>query len=82
MPVYEYRCSACGNPEEHLQTLGAGSPEAGCAECGAPLTRRYSRVAVRYGGWGFKSTDTLVSRPGRGDYKALRERAERISDES
>lgn len=43
--------------------------------------RKFSRVAVRYEGWGFASTDSLVTDTRGKDYKALRERAERISDE-
>jgi hypothetical protein len=40
-------------------------------------------VAVSYRSWGFTSTDRLVGdRPGgRGDFNALREKAEQISDE-
>jgi putative FmdB family regulatory protein len=80
LPVYEYRCSDCGADEEQLLPLGAPAPAA-CAACGGPLRRRFSRVAVRYQGWGFNSTDKLVpgDRPKK-DFKELRERAERIAD--
>jgi hypothetical protein len=45
------------------------------------LRRRYSRVAVRYEGWGFNSTDRLLPEERRRqDYRAVRERAERIAD--
>jgi putative FmdB family regulatory protein len=82
MPLYEYACRACGNFEEHLQRLGDGAPGA-CQSCGGELRRRYSRVAVRYQGWGFTSTDKLAPEDRRRqDYRALRERAERIADES
>lgn len=80
MPVYEYACTECGEVEEHLLPLGADGPEA-CTACGAPLRRKFSRVAVRYEGWGFSSTDRLVNDTQGKDFKALRERAERISDE-
>jgi putative FmdB family regulatory protein len=79
MPVYEYRCAPCERDLELLQPLGADPPV--CAGCGEPMRRRYSRAAVRYGTWGFKSTDGLISAPGKKDFKALRERAERISEE-
>jgi len=41
----------------------------------------YGRVAVKFSGWGFRRTDSLVpgDRP-RKDFKALREKAEEISD--
>lgn len=80
MPIYEYRCEACGQDDERLQPLGAGPPEDGCAACGGALKRRFSRVAVKYQGWGFSSTDSLVGNTQGKDFKALRERAERISD--
>jgi putative FmdB family regulatory protein len=82
MPLYEYTCRSCGSIEEHLQPLGAGAPGP-CEVCGGELRRRWSRVAVRYQGWGFTSTDKLLPEDRRGqDYLALRERAERIADES
>jgi putative FmdB family regulatory protein len=80
VPIYEYACRECAAVEEHLLPLGADGPEA-CAACGGPLRRKFSRVAVKYEGWGFSSTDHLVNDTRGKDYKALRERAERISDE-
>lgn len=82
MPVYEFVCQACGAGEEHLLPLGDTGP-AGCAACGGSLRRKFSRVAVRYQGWGFSSTDKLIdeARGPRKDYKTLREKAEQISDE-
>jgi putative FmdB family regulatory protein len=80
MPVYEYVCTACAAVEEHLLPLGSSGPS-DCAACGEPLRRKFSRVAVKYEGWGFSSTDSLVNDTRGKDYKALRERAERISDE-
>lgn len=81
MPLYEYRCTACSRVEEHLQKVGAAAPADGCAVCGGTLKRKFSRVAVKYQGWGFSATDSLVSEPGTKDFKALRDRADRIADE-
>ena len=82
MPVYEYRCRACGATEEHLQPMGSDAPGP-CEACGGELRKRFSRVGVRYQGWGFASTDKLASGDGpRKDYRTLRERAERIADET
>jgi hypothetical protein len=41
----------------------------------------YGRVAVKFSGWGFRSTDALVAedRP-RKDFKKLREKAEEIAE--
>lgn len=80
MPLYEYRCERCGGDHEQLQPLGAAAPAEGCPDCGGVLRKRFSRVVVRYGTWGFKRTDALVSDPRGKDFKALRDRAERISD--
>jgi putative FmdB family regulatory protein len=80
MPIYEYACTACAAVEEHLLPLGADGPAA-CAACGEPLRRKFSRVAVKYAGWGFSATDDLVKDTRGKDFKELRERAERISDE-
>lgn len=81
MPLYEYTCRSCEKTEEHLQSLGADAPGP-CQACGGELRRRYSRVAIRYEGWGFNSTDKLLPEDRRRqDYRALRERAERIADE-
>ncbi|MGA2080561.1 MAG: zinc ribbon domain-containing protein [Holophaga sp.] len=36
MPLYEYRCRACGQTEERLEPLAAPEVHA-CAHCGAPM---------------------------------------------
>jgi putative FmdB family regulatory protein len=80
VPVYEYRCRACGLILEEIQPMGSG-PSGPCPTCGGPLRRLYGRVGVRFSGWGFSSTDSLL--PGdrrRKDFRALRERAEEITD--
>jgi putative FmdB family regulatory protein len=79
MPVYEYACRECAAVEEHLLPLGDPGPEA-CAACGGPLRRKFSRVAVRYEGWGFTATDSLVNDTRGKDFKALRSKAEEIAD--
>jgi putative FmdB family regulatory protein len=80
MPVYEYRCRACGEALEEVQPMGSGAPGP-CPKCGGTLRRVYSRVGVRFSGWGFNSTDKLLpgDRP-RKDFKKLREKAEEIAD--
>ncbi len=60
--------------------MGAGPPGQ-CPECGGELRRVWGRVGVRFSGWGFSKTDSLVSgdRPGR-DFKRLKEKADEIRD--
>jgi putative FmdB family regulatory protein len=54
MPLYEYRCEACGQPEEKLESLSAPAVHA-CPACGAALgMKRQSSVAafaLAGGGW-------------------------------
>jgi putative FmdB family regulatory protein len=79
MPIYEYRCVACGATSEELQPVGSGPP-GDCAECAGELRRIYGRVGVTFSGWGFSRTDSLL--PGdrrRKDFKALKARAEEIA---
>lgn len=81
MPVYEYLCTTCGKPQDRLLPIAQADDPGGCDDCAGTLKRRFSRVAVRLEGWGFAATDGMVpDRPGRGDYKTVRERAERIAE--
>lgn len=81
MPVYEYVCTACGEERERLLPMARADDPGTCQACDGELRRRFSRVAVKYTSWGFRSTDGLVAdRPGRGDYREVAERAERISE--
>lgn len=60
--------------------MGAGPPGA-CRNCGGELRRVWGRVGIRFSGWGFSRTDSLVpgDRP-RKDYRKLKEKAEEIAD--
>jgi putative FmdB family regulatory protein len=80
VPIYEYRCRSCGESLEEIQPMGAAPPGA-CQACGGELRRVYGRVGVRFSGWGFARTDSLVAqdRP-RKDFKRLAEKAEEIAD--
>jgi putative FmdB family regulatory protein len=79
VPVYEYRCTACGAHHEDVLPMGAPAPA--CPACGGELRRVYGRVGVRFSGWGFDRTDSLVpgDRP-RKDFKKLREKADEIAE--
>ena len=57
MPIYEYRCEACGHALEALQKL-SDEPLRECPECGAPQLRRLvSAPAFRLKGGGWYETD-------------------------
>ena len=54
MPLYEYRCEACGAPEEKLESISA--PEAhACPACGAAegMKRQLSVAAFSLAGGGW-----------------------------
>ena len=60
--------------------MGAGPPGP-CPECGGELRRRWSRVGIRFSGWGFNATDKLAPKGGPPrDFKALKRKAEEIAD--
>lgn len=80
MPIYEYRCGGCGHRLEEVQPMGAPAPGP-CPRCGGDLKRVYGRVGVRFSGWGFRRTDSLLpqDRP-RKDFQALKDKAEEITE--
>jgi putative FmdB family regulatory protein len=82
MPVFGYKCTACGAREDQI-VLPGEEPRPTCAECGGALKRTWGgRLHVSLEGWGFSKTDGYLpdNRPRR-DFKTLKERAERITDE-
>lgn len=79
MPVYEFTCPECSAEVELLRSLGDIEAPA-CETCGAEMARRFSRVAVKYGSWGFTSTDSLIGDTRGKSFKALRDKADQISD--
>jgi putative FmdB family regulatory protein len=79
MPIYVFRCTKC--EAEHEELLGLGdTADRKCPECGGNAKHRLARVAVKYEGWGFTATDSLVSDTKGKDFKQIRSKAEEISD--
>ena len=57
MPIYEYRCGACGHKLEALQKL-SDSPLAVCPACGkAQLSKLVSAAGFQLKGSGWYATD-------------------------
>jgi putative FmdB family regulatory protein len=57
MPIYEYRCSACGHHLEEMQRM-ADAPLRKCPECGkSQLKRLVSASQFRLKGSGWYETD-------------------------
>jgi len=57
MPIYEYRCSACGHELEKIQRM-SDEPLTDCPECEQPaLQRLVSAAGFRLKGGGWYETD-------------------------
>jgi putative FmdB family regulatory protein len=81
VPVYVFRCPACGEENERLLRLGDTGPRpCPAAGCEGVATHRFARVAVKYAAFGFNTTDNLVANPQGKNFKDLRTKAEEISD--
>lgn len=57
MPIYEYRCGACGFGKEHLQKM-SDAHLTSCPECGAEAYKRQlSAAGFQLKGSGWYATD-------------------------
>ena len=78
MPIYEYRCEACGHTFEVMQKF-ADAPVETCGVCGGHVVKVLHPVAIHFRGSGFYTTDygrsLKAARAGRdeGDGKATSE---------
>ncbi|HZM34679.1 MAG TPA: zinc ribbon domain-containing protein [Burkholderiales bacterium] len=63
MPIYEYRCSACGHQDEFLQKV-SDPAIAECPACGKPaLQKLLSAAGFQLKGSGWYATDFKGSKP-------------------
>ena len=68
MPIYEYRCSACGHQDEHLQKVSE-PPLSVCPSCGKPSYQKLLSAAgfqLKGSGWyvtDFKSGEKPSEKP-------------------
>jgi len=57
MPIYAFRCAACGHAFDLLQKLSDPDPQT-CPQCGAPqVTRQLTAPQFRLSGGGWYETD-------------------------
>ncbi len=56
VPLYEYRCTACGHVFEKIQSFSAPETMA-CPKCGSTSERLLSAPAIQFKGSGFYLTD-------------------------
>ncbi len=60
MPTYEYRCKACG---EHLEVVQSFSdaPLTECPSCNGPLRKVFGSIGIAFKGSGFYRTDSRAA---------------------
>ena len=68
MPIYEYRCDACGHSVEVFQKFSEAPLET-CAVCGGSVRKVLHPVAVHFKGSGFYTTDYARSKSFRASAK-------------
>ena len=57
MPIYEYRCAACGHQQEALQKV-SDPPLTDCPKCGKPsLSKMLTAAGFQLKGSGWYATD-------------------------
>lgn len=56
MPIYEYRCAACGTHLEKMQKV-SDEPLKVCENCGGKLEKQWSRTGFQFKGEGWYVTD-------------------------
>jgi len=80
MPLYEYRCEACGHQFEVIQKF-SDEPIAVCSKCGAgPVAKLLSSPAFQFKGTGWYITD--YARKGTSEGKESKEKPATESKES
>ena len=76
MPIYEYRCAACGFQKEYLQKMGDALLTV-CSECGAASLRKMVTAAgFQLKGSGWYATDFKDQQAKKGNGAAKSESAE------
>lgn len=56
LPLYEYRCTSCGNRFEKIQKVN-DAPETACPKCGGELIRPLTVPALQFKGAGWYVND-------------------------
>lgn len=56
LPLYEYRCTECGNRYEKIQKLSE-APDTACPKCGGKVERPLSAPALQFKGAGWYIND-------------------------
>ncbi len=62
MPTYEYRCDACDQTFDVVQSF-SDDPLTACPTCGSPVRKVFGNVGIVFKGSGFYKTDSRTGRP-------------------
>ena len=65
MPIYRYRCEACGNVDQLLAKISDPAPET-CTECAkGPMRKTVSRTSfqLKGGGWYAEGYNSTTGKP-------------------
>lgn len=57
MPIYSYKCKACGQVFDRLEKKIGGNSRVGCDYCSGEAIRIYMPVGIIFKGSGFYTTD-------------------------
>jgi putative FmdB family regulatory protein len=60
MPTYEYRCKACGEHVEVVQSF-KDDPLTECPACGGPLRKVFGNIGIAFKGSGFYKNDSRTA---------------------
>jgi putative FmdB family regulatory protein len=60
MPLYDYRCTACGYEVEVMHSVHGKGPEV-CERCGGPMRKALSPPAIHFKGSGWAKKDARSS---------------------
>ena len=80
MPLYEYKCTKCGERVEIIQRV-SDPPYSHCPKCGGDMKKQFSSPAIQFKGSGFYKTD-YASKQDSGGSKSSESKSETKSDSS
>jgi putative FmdB family regulatory protein len=75
MPTYEYRCKACGEDLEVVQSF-TDDPLTACPACGGELRKVFGNIGITFKGSGFYRTDSRPNGRKTGDKKPSESKSE------
>jgi putative FmdB family regulatory protein len=60
MPLYDYRCAACGHEVEVMHSVHGTGPDL-CERCGGPMRKALSPPAIHFRGSGWAKKDARAA---------------------